>query len=674
MDNSKNNHNCSCGHNHHCETEHHRHHTDNCNCENHSTGMPHSGCCNHCKSESQEHADCKSKSSDHGHCHCACDHDHHSRSKIDLIFLTASIVLFAISFAFPHNISATLKLISSALCGYKILYHGIKSLFKIQFNENTLMAVAALASVVMEDFNEAYLIVLLFGIGQYLEEYAINKSYKQIENLMSSTDEFTYDEKGTPTKANTIKKGDKILFRPGDKLCTDAKIIKGTTSVDTSNLTGESIPKDVVCGDLLPSGYINLGSAVLCEATCDYNNSTTAKIKDYVEKARNKKSSTEKFITKFAKIYTPAVIIAAMGLGVMLFAFGITDLNESVKRALTFMIASCPCALVISIPLSYYAAIGSAGKNGILIKGSRYIDSFAKSDAIAFDKTGTLTNGKLVVTQVTSLGDKTQEEILGIASALEKNSSHPIAKAICKAAEALPQYAAEEVREIFGKGIEGKVNNQKITIGNRKLTEAENNEIGAGLVVCIDGALQAVIYLSDTIKEDASQTLAELKKCGIKSIYMLSGDNNDVVKSTCQKIGNISGKGELLPEDKANYITKLKKSHRGVIYVGDGVNDAPALTVADFSISVGSGASLSLESGDATLISHSLSPITSVFKIAKHTMKVVYTNILFSLSIKALVLIFATVGIAPIWLALFADVGVLIIAVLNSLSILYKKF
>lgn len=569
---------------------------------------------------------------------------------------------------------AIAKISAIITCGYSILFYGVKSLLKLKFDENTLMSVAAIASAVMGDFNEAFLIVILFSIGEYLEDYAVEKSHRRIEKLMDITTDVAYNVNGEKISAENIKEGDRILVRPGDKLCVDVKIVKGNTSFDTSNITGETLPLDVKENSFALAGYLNTGNAVICEATSDYATSTTAKIKEYVENARAQKASTEKFITKFSKIYTPVVIVSAIVIGIILTISGITSATEAIKRALTFMIASCPCALVISIPLSYYAAIGSAGKMGILIKGSKHINTLAKADAVAFDKTGTLTEGKLVLSEIKTMGNMTSEEVLNYANAVEVNSSHPIAKAICNAATKT-DYKAEDVKEHFGKGIEGIVNGHKVSIGNNKLTSRETSDDSWNIVICIDGKDMAMLKLSDKVKGDAKQMLTLLsEKTQIKSAYILSGDSQAEVNRICNEIGNIKGYGNLLPEDKAHKLEKLKELHKNIVFVGDGNNDAPSLAVADFSISIGSGSSLALETGDATLLSHSLNAIVSVVKLARHTVGVVYSNLVFSLLAKLAVLVLAVIGIAPIWLALFADVGVLILAVLNSLSVLYKKF
>ncbi|MBQ8587825.1 MAG: cation-translocating P-type ATPase, partial [Clostridia bacterium] len=376
--------------------------------------------------------------------------------------------------------------------------------------------------------------------------------------------------------------------------------------------------------------------------------------------------------------YTPAVIIAALILGIVLAISGLTEISEAIKRALTFMIASCPCALVISIPLSYYASIGAIGKYGILIKGSKYINVMSKADTIAFDKTGTITKGKLCVSEIVCTIETSKDTVLMLAKALERHSSHPIAEAICSSYTGdVPE--ATDVKEHFGKGMEGRIDGHRIILGTPDfcmetgcMQDSGISARNSGIILCMDGKIIASITISDEVKDDASFAIETLKNMGLKA-YMLSGDNNDEVKRICLQLGSIEGKGGLLPQQKAEEISKLKENSKGVIFAGDGVNDAPSLSEADFSVSIGSGSSLALESGDATLLSASLTAIPRAIKKARYTMGVIYSNIALALTFKLIVLVLAAAGIAPIWLAVLADVGVLIITVINSLSVFYRK-
>ncbi len=674
--------NCSHDEPHHEEYheqhhEHHKHndneHHHNCGCNHHHEAESHECGCNHHHEAESHECGCGHHHEDNNH-GCGCGHEHHQNSNADIIRYIISALTFVTSFFVTDimYLSPILKTASAIICGYKILWRGIKSLIKLKFDENTLMAIAAVSASVMGDFNESYLIVILFSIGEHMEEYAINKSHKRIETLINITDEYTYDESGNKISAKTLKKGDTFLVHPGDKICTDAVIIKGTTSFDTSGITGESMPVEKSKGDGVLSGYINTGNAVVCSAATDYADSTVSKIKQYVINANQKKAAPEKFITKFAKIYTPVIIGCALLLGIILPLFNLANITESIRRALAFMIASCPCALVISIPLSYYASIGAASKKGLLVKGSSHINTAATADTIVFDKTGTITDGNLKITDIKTLGNLSKDEIMAYAKALEINSSHPIAQAICKyKTEKL--YTATDVTEHFGKGIEGIVNNKKVVLGNNDLTSQYISDSVQGLILSIDSNAEAVIQLSDNIKLGTDTIFKEFYKNGIKNIQILSGDSQGKVDEVLAELPGACGKGNLLPHDKAKAIETLKETHK-VIYVGDGINDAPALAIADFSIAVGNGSSLALETGDASLMADSLKPVLSFIKISKHTVSTVYFNIAFSLFIKLIVLILSVIGKAPIWLALLSDVGVLILAVLNSMSILYKKF
>lgn len=661
-------HKCASDHSHHnrhkdtAARRHEEHHHNKSDENVQKICHDHSHCSCHCN-----------HNHDHNH-DCGCGHEHEEKSKLDIFryIISALTVIIALIITDFVYISKALLIVASVLCGYKILWQGLKSLLKLKFDENTLMAIAAISASIMGDFVEGYMIVLLFSIGEHMEDYAVKKSNKRIESLIYLTDEYTFDENGIKIDAKSIKKGDKFVVHPGDKVCTDATILSGYTSFDTSGITGETMPTEKTEGDKIISGYINTGNAITCIAETDYSDSTVSKIKEYVTEASKLKSAPEKFITKFAKIYTPAIIICALMLGLSLSIFSITSTSEAIRRALTFMIASCPCALVISIPLSYYAAIGTSCKNGILVKGASHINTIAKADTIVFDKTGTITEGILKISEIKHLGNYTKDEIIAYAKALELHSSHPIAQAICRYPCNI-QYTATEVKESFGKGIEGIISGKKVSLGNNKLHSNEPHSTYDGLVLTIDSIDEAVIKLSDTIKKGTYDIIKQLHQNKIKDILVLSGDSSCNVDEVIKNLPYVCGKGDLLPHDKAEIIENLQKNHK-VIYVGDGVNDAPALAVADFSIAVGNGSALALETGDASLISPTLKPVVSLLKIAKRTLSTVYFNIVFSLFVKAVVLVLSVFGIAPIWLALLSDVGVLILAVVNSMSILYKKF
>ncbi len=629
------------------------------------------------------HKDHPTHSHEHGHCSChdmhnheqccddthscGCTHHNHTDFKSDIVTYAVSLGLFVISLLTDGGLSAIFAVIATLVCGKSIFTQGIKSIFHLRFDENTLIVVAALASILLREYSEAYIVTLLFGIGAALEEYAVKKSRKDIESLIDLTTDTAFSELGEKIDPKKIKAGDTFLVKPGDKVCTDAVIVSGSSSFDTSGITGESIPYDLSAQSIVYSGYINISSSVICRATADYASSTASKIKHYVEEASHRKASTEKFITKFASIYTPTIIGLAILLAVILAVSGMTNIAEAIRRCLTFMIASCPCSLVISIPLSYYAGVGAISKYGLLIKGSQYINTLASADAIAFDKTGTLTKGELSVDGIKLLGDITKDTAIAYAKALETHSSHPIAQAICKHYDGECP-SAENVKEQFGKGITGTIDGHSIALGTAEFIGGDGLE--DGIYLSIDGKVQAVIEISDSMKDDAFDMISQLKAIGIKDIYMLSGDSESKVKELCKKLGGIEGFGRLMPIEKADIIEKLKKEHKAVIFAGDGVNDAPSLAKADFSISIGSGSSLALETGDATLMATGLCSIPKSIKKARQTMRTIYTNIVISLAIKMAVLVLASIGIAPIWLAVFADVGVLIITVLNSLSIL----
>ncbi len=571
-------------------------------------------------------------------------------------------------------ISSVICAVAIVLCGYEIFLHGVKSLIKLKFDENTLILLAVISSVIMREQNEAFLITVLFSLGEFLESYAVSKSRRRIENLIDATSDTAHNELGESIDPKLLRVGDTFLVKPGDKVCVDAVIDKGTGVFDTSAITGESLPRTFEKGENVVSGYVNVGSSIVCVATSDYENSTASKIKKYVENASHKKASTENFITRFASVYTPAVIVIAILMGITLAVFGVAEPSEAFRRALTFMIASCPCALVISIPLAYYASIGAISRYGLLVKGSKYINEMAKADAIVFDKTGTLTKGNIEVSEIQLFGEMSENEILALVKSVEIHSLHPVAETICKYYDG--EYPkAENVKEHIGKGVEGTVGSNHIAVGTKKLASLLGYAIpesSDGILVYADGTLSAVIYVTDTLKADAKETIKSLSGMDFGEICMLSGDNEIQVSKTAQILG-INSKGNLSPNEKATEIASLKEKHKGVIFAGDGVNDAPSLSEADFSISIGTGSSIALETGDATLVSGNLGAIPKSIKKARYTCKVIATNIVLAIAFKLAVLVMAATGYAPIWLAVFADVGTLIITVLNSLGIFLKK-
>jgi len=685
MDSHNHKHSECCNHKHHehkhgecCNHEHHEHkHGECCNHEHHE--HKHGECCNHEHHEHKHGECCTHKHHEHKHdstCSCGCSHTHHHYSKKDLTIKGVSVVLFVISIlleAYP-TLSLLICLLATLLCGYEIFAEGIKSLARIKFDENTLIVLAVVASFIMKEQHEGYFITVLFSIGQFLEGYALSKSQEKIENLIGSTNDTAHNEHGEEIDPQSIKPGDVFLVKKGDKVCVDAVIVDGTGIFDTSAITGESIPSDISKGEKVISGYINIGSPIMCRATSDYENSTSSKIKKYVQNAGEKKAKTESFITKFASIYTPSVIGIAVVMGIALAAFGITTVPEALKRALTFMIASCPCAIVISIPLAYYAAIGAMSRYGLLVKGSKYINEMAKADAIVFDKTGTLTKGTLKVCKVTCFDNTDTSDVLSIAKSLEIHSLHPAAEAICRAFDGAYE-KAENITEHIGRGIEGYIGTSLVVAGTWKLAAEKGYSIpeeSNGIFVYKDAVLCGIIEIEDEIRDEAKSTVDALTGIGFDKICILSGDNKDEVAKTASILG-ISATGELSPNEKALRIAELKKSSKSVIYAGDGVNDAPSLSEANFSVSIGSGSSLALETGDATLVARSLNAIPLAIKKARYTVFVIYSNLILAIGLKLAVLVLAALGGAPIWLAVLADVGTLIITVLNSLTVFFKR-
>ena len=634
-------------------------------------------CDKHC--HSHHHGECHTHHHEECHCHtsCGCTHEHHEADKGSVALMILSALIFGLSFLADGILPLIITITAIAVCGHRIFISGIKSVIKLRFDESVLITIASVSAVILGEYHEGYLIILLFSIGEFLEVYAVEKSRDKINNLIDTSSDNAHNELGERIDAESIKIGDRFLVKPGDRVCVDAVVESGISSFDTSDITGESIPRDLSAGDVVLAGYINLNSSVVCKATTDYNNSTSAKIKRYVENASHNKANTEKFITRFAAIYTPCVIITAVIMGIIFALFDITDIGEAVKRSLAFMIASCPCALVISIPLSYFASIGTMSRYGLLAKGSKHINTMAEADAVVFDKTGTLTNGTLETGRIICSDDITEENALKIAKAVEIHSSHPVATAICNSYNG-EHPSASDVKEYFGKGIEANVDGALITIGSASFCKSlgcyENNLTKeAGTILCIDKMPKAVITLSDELKDDAIETIDAIREMGIKNIYVLSGDNQSNVNEICRKLGIADGFGNLTPIEKAERIKEIKNTHKKVIFVGDGVNDAPALSEADFSVSSGSGNAIAIETGDAHLMSHNMKPLSRSIRKAKQTMSIIYSNIIISILSKLIVIVLAVAGITPIWLSVFADVGILMLTVINSMRLTLLK-
>ncbi len=610
-----------------------------------------------------------------------------SKFKITLIRFLVGLVAFIIVFILNllgllnEYVVLAISILIYLIVGYDIVYKCITKIFRGNFwDENFLMTVATVGAFAIGEYLEAVAVMLFYQIGELFQNYAVNKSRKSIANLMDiRPDKATklVDDKEVEVAPEDVAIDDLLIVKVGEKIPLDGVVIKGNTSLDTKALTGESIPVDVSAGDSILSGSINIGSSFIMKVTKEYYDSTVSKILDLVENVGGKKAKAEAFITKFARYYTPIVVGLALLLGIIPPIFD-NQWSQWIFRALTFLVVSCPCALVISVPLSFFCGIGAASKNGILIKGGSYLEMLNKANIFIFDKTGTLTKGDFEVTEV--LSDKySDDEVLKIAAIAEKNSNHPIAKSILKKVNANIN-STYEAMELPGYGLV--VQEENILVGNQKLMEKyninfkPNNGVGTVVYVAKNNEFMGSILISDQIKETTYKAISDLNSFGCNTI-MFTGDNDLVAKNVKDKLNIKECYSQLLPQNKVEKlenIIKNKNKNDVVAFVGDGINDAPSLMRADIGISMGAiGSDSAIEASDVVLMYDDLNGLLVSKKIAKKTIAIVLENIVFAIFVKVLVLLLSAIGLANMWLAIVADVGVCVIAVLNAMRcIIYK--
>ncbi len=608
------------------------------------------------------------------------------KKKTIKILVALILFIFAMVIKFENEwINKGIFIVAYIIVGFEILKKAIKNIFKGKiFDENFLMAVATIGAFAIGEFPEAVAVMLFYQIGESFQDYAVDKSKKSIVSLMDIRPDYANvykNEKIEKVNPEEVKIGETIIVKPGEKIPLDGRIIEGTTTLDTKALTGESLPREAKTGEKVLSGCINLNGVIKIEVEKAYGESTVSKILDLVENASSKKSKSENFITKFAKYYTPIVVIIALILAIVppLVISGAT-FSDWIYRALSFLVVSCPCALVISIPLSFFGGIGGASKMGVLIKGSNYLEALSNLEIAVFDKTGTLTKGIFEVQKVEPV-EISKEELLKISAYAENYSNHPISKSIKQAyKKEIDEEQIINYEELSGLGTVATVNNQEILVGNEKLMQEkginfeECTDIGTILYVAIDKKYVGYILIADTIKEDAKKTIEDLKKNGVKQTVMLTGDKKEVGESIAKQIGMDKVYTELLPTDKVQKVEELLKTRteKGKLaFVGDGINDAPALALADIGIAMGGlGADSAIEAADIVIMTDEPSKIVKSIKLSKKTMRIVKENIIFAIAIKILVLILSALGISTMWEAVFADVGVSIIAIINALRAL----
>lgn len=605
------------------------------------------------------------------------------------ILIALVIYIVAIVGNFGNElIKDALFIISYLIVGLSILKKAVRNIFRGKvFDENFLMAVATLGAFGVGEFPEAVAVMLFYQIGELFQSYAVDKSRKSISSLMDIRPDYANvlrDGKEEKVAPDEVKIGEIIVVKPGEKIPLDGTIIEGTTMLDTKALTGESVPVEAKENDEVLSGSINESGKILVKVSKEYGESTVSKILDLVENASSKKSKSENFITKFAKYYTPTVVIIAVILAIVPpFIFKGTSFTEWIYRALSFLVVSCPCALVISIPLSFFGGIGGASKMGILIKGSNYLEALASTEIAVFDKTGTLTKGVFEVQKIET-NNISKDELLEIAAYAENYSNHPIAKSIKNAyKKEIYTNRIKNIKEISGHGISVTVDDKNVLIGNEKLMEenkiqyTKSEDIGTILYIAINNEYKGLIIISDEIKEDSKGLVKNLKNLGVKKTVMLTGDKKTVGEDVGEKLRLDEVYTELLPDGKVEKVEKLmqEKTEKGkLIFVGDGINDSPVLAMSDIGIAMGAlGSDAAIEAADVVIMTDEPSKIADAIGLSRKTMKIVKENIVFAIFVKVLVLILTAIGLSTMWEAVFADVGVSIIAIINALRMLKVK-
>ncbi len=594
---------------------------------------------------------------------------------LSILIIALVIGLLGYFLPLPKIVKIILYLISYSLLLYKTSINAIKLLKKGSgINENALITVSCIGALLIGEVLEGMMVITLYTIGKILEEKAINNSRKSIKDLLDIKEPFAYLVNGNKTikiPVEEVKINDILVVKKGEKIPVDGVIIKGSSSLDTSALTGESELVSVNVSDEVLSGSINMGDVLEIKVTNTFSNSTVAKILDLLESATDKKTKTENMVTKFSKVYTPIIIGLAILITIILPLIFKVPFKTSLYRALTFLVISCPCAIAISVPLSYFTGIGTASKKGILVKGSNYLDNLSNTTSIIFDKTGTLTNGTFNVEKIEVLDDKySKEEIIDILIKGESLSNHPIAKSILKLKKGkIDNSDVLDYKEIEGNGISFKLNKKNVLIGNSKLCGCD---IDTDLHLSINGKHVASVVINDGIKENAKETISKLKNSNIKT-YMFTGDKKAVALNIGKKLGLDEIKYEMLPQDKFEAFEKVSDNSEVTIFVGDGINDAPVLRRADIGISMGGvGSDSAIEASDIVLMSDELSRIPLAINISKYTKRIIKENLIFAMSVKVVILLLSVFGYANMWLAVFADTGVTLLIILNTLRIMNK--
>jgi len=611
-----------------------------------------------------------------------------SNLKLEIYKLIGALAIYFAAIMFKSSEMVRLALFVSAylLAGWEVITSALKNLSKGQlFDENFLMTIATIGAFAIGEYPEAAAVMIFFNIGEIFQDMAVGRSRRSIKALMNIRPDHANLISGNAiieVSPEDIRVGDMILVKPGERVPLDGTVVKGDTSLDTAALTGESVPRIVKPGDMVLSGSIVKDKVITLRVDKEYSQSTVAKILDLVENAALKKAPTENFITKFAKVYTPIVVFTALGIALIpTLIYGFDTFSQWLYRALIFLVVSCPCALVVSIPLSFFGGIGGASKKGILVKGGNYLEALNNIHTVVFDKTGTLTEGIFKVNEVINEGDYQAESVLEYAATAESFSDHPIALSIKEAyGRDINPAMIKYHEDITGKGIRVKTESGEILVGNEKLMEAEGisckqvESLDTVVHVAIEGKYAGYILISDKIKKDSADTVKALKEAGIKKVVMLTGDNKATALKVKEELNLDEAYYELLPHEKVEMLEKIKNQKRekgNVVFVGDGINDAPVLTMADVGIAMGGlGSDAAIEASDIVLMTDEPYKLIEGIRIAALTRKIVWQNIVFSLGVKLVVLIMGALGFANMWEAVFADVGVALIAVLNAMRVI----
>lgn len=639
-----------------------------------------------CSKDNDHHEGSKDKIHEHSH-----EKEESSSGKIEILkdnwLLIVGAIIYAIALLYNGNnkISIILFVASYLAIGGEVILTAIKNILRGEvFDENFLMSIATIGAFFIGEYPEAVAVMLFYQIGEVFQGYAVNKSRKSISSLMNIRADYAnvlrngIEFKVSPEEVNLEEI---IVIKPGERVPLDGTVIEGTSFLDTSALTGESVPREVKTSDEILSGAINDNGVLKVKVNKEYGESTVARILELVENASNKKAPTEKFITKFSKVYTPIVVFIAIIVAIVPpLLIKDATFSEWLYKALSLLVVSCPCALVVSIPLGFFSGIGAASKKGILVKGGNYLEALKESEIVVFDKTGTLTKGVFKVTNINAK-NISEDELLEITAIGESNSNHPIALSIANAyGKEINKNEIESYKEVAGHGVEAIIKGKKVLLGNSKLMKSNNisydevDTIGTIVHIAIDGEYKGNIVISDEVKENVKEALTELKSVGIKKTIMLTGDSKVVADKVAKAIGIDEVHAELLPSDKVNKVEEIlnKKSANGkVLFVGDGINDAPVLARADIGIAMGGvGSDAAIEAADVVLMKDKVEAISEAIRVSRKTSKILWQNIIFSLAIKVAVMILVIFGLTNMWAAVFADVGVTLLAVLNSMRII----